>query len=191
MIIPNFVSPFKIDNIDITQFKDRIEIINSYIITLNPNLQSKIFISDYEIKKNEVSFTIDTLNYIQNNINQLISLKSNSNFQYYFLIGDDNLNHFDKWKNWEMILDTAILVVAVRLENKENIEQLINQKYSKYNSKIQILENPIYEISATEIRYYLEKLNKLDKLENVYDTETYLKLNKLINKFTLESIMKK
>lgn len=186
LIIPNFVSPFKIDNSENNRNIDRIAIINSYFDSLDANLQAKILVLDYDIKKNEISYTYDTIEYIKYNIQSILNIEINDNlqFQYYFLIGDDNLLNFDKWKNWEEILNLVDLVVAFRLENKNNIETIIKQKYSKYQSKIQLLENPIYDISATKIRFYLEELLKLN------NNEIYPKLSKFINQFTIESYLK-
>jgi nicotinic acid mononucleotide adenylyltransferase len=75
------------------------------------------------------------------------------------------------------------LVVAFRLEKKNNIESIIKQKYSQFQSKIQLLENLIYDVSATDIRNYLEEFSNLN------DNGIYLKLSKLINQFTIESYL--
>lgn len=159
IIVPNYVSPFKVNETDnsVSYNNERLAQIKSNISTLESILREKIIISNYEIDKAGISYTIDTLTYYQNEIQRLISVYENTenenrNFTLHFLIGDDNLTNFDKWRNWEKILEISDLVVARRNYEENQILEIINSKYIEYTKKIHILKNPYYYISSTKIR---------------------------------------
>lgn len=161
IIVPNYVSPFKINetnevesqpNISFAKNNRRLNEIELNINTIEITYRKRIVISNYEIEKAGVSYTIDTIRHYQNEIQELLQNYSNRSFEIYFLIGDDNLNNFDKWRNWDEILVISHLVVARRNYEHFQILDIINSKYDNYSSKIQILSNPYYYISSTEIR---------------------------------------
>lgn len=62
-------------------------------------------ISDLEIKRGGTSYTIDTLRELQNQGND---------DQFFLIIGVDQLEQFDQWKNFEEILNRVDLVVTSR-----------------------------------------------------------------------------
>ena len=106
--------------------------------------ESHFEISDYEINKKGNSYTYETL--------KLFS-ESQSNIEWYFLIGGDSLMDLNNWNNVDTILDNCKLVVYNRagfilkevLKEKKRIEQ-------KFNKKIIFLNMPIIDISSTNIR---------------------------------------
>jgi nicotinate-nucleotide adenylyltransferase len=61
-------------------------------------------------------------------------------------MGSDNLQHFHKWKNAELILDRYPLLVYPRAHSNE-----VPESYKKLKS-VQLLQAPIVEISASFIR---------------------------------------
>lgn len=193
LITPNFVSPFKISQDNLFNNIQRINIINSYISNLDETLKSKILVLDFEINKSEISYTIDTLNFITQNINTIlgINLQSTNPIQYYFLIGDDNLENFDKWKNWEEILELVNLTIAFRIENKDFLFSIIEQKYIQFKNKINLLKNPIYEVSATEIRNQLIEFAEILKAKDYNQIKSkYSELLININNFTIKEYLK-
>ena len=101
-------------------------------------------ISDYEINKKENSYTYETVELFR---------KLQCDIEWYFLIGVDSLMDLDNWKNVDRILNSCKLVVYNRagftveevLKQKNHIEQ-------KFNKKIIFMNNPIIDISSTNIR---------------------------------------
>ncbi|MAV90892.1 MAG: ribosome silencing factor RsfS [Bdellovibrionaceae bacterium] len=68
--------------------------------------QSEEFqISDLEIKRGGTSYTVDTLRELQN---------SGSEDQFFLIIGLDQLQQFDQWKNFDEILNRVDLIVTSR-----------------------------------------------------------------------------
>lgn len=114
----------------------------------------KVEVSDIEIKSKEKSYTYDTLLKIME-----IYGKEND---YYEIIGEDSLNYFHAWKNYEKILELAkIIVLRRKLDSTyTNNNILINQK------KIIFLENPFYDISSTEIRKKIKNKEDISNLVN-------------------------
>lgn len=95
--------------------------------------------SDVEFKLTQPNYTINTLVHLQE--------KYPTN-EFSLIMGEDNLNSFHKWKNYEVILQNHEIYVYPRVnQNKENIDKaLLN------NPKIHTVNAPIVEISSTFIR---------------------------------------
>jgi nicotinate-nucleotide adenylyltransferase len=91
--------------------------------------------SDIEIKKKNISFTINT-------IQDLKAVYENIEL----IIGFDNLIVFDKWKAPDKILKLVKLVVLRRKVKEENILR------NKYFDKAIFVDTPLVEIFGTEIR---------------------------------------
>jgi len=62
-------------------------------------------LSDLEIKRGGTSYTVDTLRELQN---------AGSDAHFYLIIGMDQLEQFDQWKNYEEILNRVDLIVTSR-----------------------------------------------------------------------------
>ena len=101
----------------------------------NPNFE----ISDIEIKRGGVSYTIDTIKTIKNKYN----ISSN---KISYLIGSDSLLNFHNWKDPEKILEECQIIVAIRPGFRpSDIPAWILHK-------IQFANIPRFEISSTNIR---------------------------------------
>jgi nicotinate-nucleotide adenylyltransferase len=98
-------------------------------------------LDSFELDKNEISFTIDTVTYFH---------QKYSGADLYLLIGTDQANQFHQWKNWQDIAKLVKLVIAKRKLRDEKITFPF-QEIDK-NIKPIYLQNPIIEISSTEIR---------------------------------------
>ncbi len=89
----------------------------------------------------------------------------------YLVIGADNIINFDKWKNYEELLNYKIIVM-----NRNNID--IDSYIKKYNTPNFIVINdfPFLDISSTEIRNNLDN-EYLDKrvLEYIRKNNLYEK----------------
>lgn len=101
----------------------------------NPNFE----ISDIEIKRGGVSYTIDTIRSIKNELD----FKGDKLF---YLIGSDCLLDFHNWKDPESILEECQVVVAIRPGFRpSDIPAWILHR-------IQFANIPRFEISSTNIR---------------------------------------
>ena len=132
LFIPAFQPPHKRD---ITPVDERISMLK-LAVEGNPNFE----ISDVELKRKGVSYTIDTVKAIKTEM----SLKNNEIF---YLIGSDSLLEFQHWKEPEGILNECQVIVAIRPGFRpSDIPSWILQR-------IQFANIPRFEISSTNIRH--------------------------------------
>jgi len=118
----------------ITDVKDRLSMLK-LAVKENPKFE----ILDLEIKRGGVSYTIDTLKEVQNNI---ISDKD----ELFYLIGSDSLLELRDWKSPKDILKKCQVVVAIRPGFRpSDIPAWILHK-------IQFANIPRFEISSSNIR---------------------------------------
>lgn len=110
-------------------------------------------VSDYEIKKQGMSYTYLTLQHFKTDNNII-----------YFITGADCLMDLEKWKNVNVILSLCNLVVLRRpgINDKELIKQK-NYIEKKYNAKIIFLDIKGMEMSSSMIRKYVKENKDLKK----------------------------
>jgi len=96
----------------------------------------KIRASDVEFKLSKPSYTINTVQHLQENF------PSN---EFVLILGEDNLPSFDKWKDYETLLKLCMVYVYPRL----NVEKT---KFHQHPKIKLVKEVPVMEISATFIR---------------------------------------
>lgn len=102
-------------------------------------------IQDYpSMKASKVEFDLELPNYTINTLAVLEEHYPDHTFS--LIMGSDNLQHFHKWKNAELILDRYPLLVYPRAHSSE-----VPEPYKKLKS-VQLLQAPIVEISASFIR---------------------------------------
>lgn len=101
IFIPACISPHKRDN-DLTAVELRLEMLQ-LAVEGNPNFE----ISDIEIRRGGVSYTVDTITAIK-------AAKGLSREELYFLIGSDTLATFQTWKKPREILELCRVIVALR-----------------------------------------------------------------------------
>ena len=132
LFIPAFQPPHKRD---ITPVDERISMLE-LAVEGNPNFE----ISDVELKRKGISYTIDTVKAIKTEM----SLKNNEIF---YLMGSDSLLEFQHWKEPEGILNECQVIVAIRPGFRpSDIPSWILQR-------IQFANIPRFEISSTNIRH--------------------------------------
>ncbi|OQY08734.1 MAG: hypothetical protein B6I28_04325 [Fusobacteriia bacterium 4572_132] len=107
---------------------------------------SNFEISDIEIKKMETSYTYDTL----------IKLKTeNPENTYFEIIGEDSAEYLEKWKEIDKLLKITQFLVFKR-----------NGNYKIKHKNIKVLETPLIQISATQIRNKIKKRESIRYLVN-------------------------
>ena len=93
--------------------------------------------SDIEFKLPQPNYTINTLVHLQ---------EKHPNYEFSLIMGEDNLNSFHKWKNYEAILQHHHIYVYPRFNVGDINEQFVN------HPKIHRLGAPVVELSSTFIR---------------------------------------
>ncbi|MCP4337211.1 MAG: nicotinate-nucleotide adenylyltransferase [Mycoplasma sp.] len=153
-IVPTFKSPFKLKNKYIND-ENRVEMIKKV-------LPPKSEISLFEINRKCTSFTIDTVRYFKQKF---------PNDEIFLIIGSDNVNKLNKWKDIKEISKLSKITIFKR-----------NNEYSKVNIKkfnCKILNNYIWPESSSDIRK--GQFKHLEKSVHEYISEKQLFL-KDINK---------
>lgn len=131
---------------------------------------NRVIISDYEFKNNLIS-AYRSLDYLQN------LYKGD---RLYFILGSDNLLHFDTWKRYEYILSNYHLLVI----NRKNIDMTSAlEKLKQFKSHIHFVEMVVSAINSTEIRSYLKE-EQYDFVSTLLDDKvlSYIKEKKLYSK---------
>ncbi len=103
-------------------------------------------ISDYEVNREEYSYTLSTLQHFTSEY---------PGDEIYLIIGEDSLEDIEKWHKPKEILKLCKLLVFPRNSIKELLEKI---EYTKtaIGGEIFPIEAPIFEISSTHIRNCLK-----------------------------------
>lgn len=117
IIMPTFLNPFK------ENFSAKPKLRLAWLEKIFKN-ESKVELSDFEIKQKRKVASIESVNYLKKiyNIEKI-----------YLIIGADNYQNIYKWKNFDELKKQVEFVVALRDEIKlpKNIEKIIiNEKIS-------------------------------------------------------------
>lgn len=119
-----------------------------------------IEVSDYEINRDEPSFTYLTLQYLK---------EIYPDDEFFLIIGSDNINEFYAWKNPDIILDIATMAVSQRIGNRV-MNSTVNDFIRKYNKIPIILKNFGSNVSSTQMRAFLEFRLEDDYIpKDIYD----------------------
>ena len=101
----------------------------------------KVVIDDRELQRAGPTFTIDTLQALQ---------QENPTAQLYLIMGADQFAAFRQWHRWQAILEIAILCVAERAINTWTSGMF--DSFADQKSRFCRLEMPESSISATQVR---------------------------------------
>ncbi|HEY9043245.1 MAG TPA: nicotinate-nucleotide adenylyltransferase [Rheinheimera sp.] len=119
----------------------------------------KLVLERLELDKQSPSYTVDSL--------QLLHQREPDS-RFYFIIGMDSLCYFRQWKNWQRVLQLAHLLVCERpgYQATEGDAPFLLQQYGVADiavlqqstaGGILLLDNPLFAISATDIRRQLQQ----------------------------------
>ncbi|AMM51354.1 nicotinate-nucleotide adenylyltransferase [Rufibacter sp. DG15C] len=150
-------NPFKPSNSLLHEF-DRLHMVRLAIAD-NPDLG----VTDIEFRMPKPSYTIDTLTWLK---------EKYPTYQFSLIMGEDNLATFHKWKNYEQILDQHEILVYPRPGSAPIPDALAG------HARIQVVEAPLLDISATFIRKCLKE-NKSVRYLLPEVVEDYIKSKKL------------
>ncbi len=163
-VIPNNIPAYK-NNDDIISSVHRLNMLNLAISSI-PNTR----VSDIEISRGGMTYTIDTLN-------QIISI--NPNIKIYFIIGADSLYNLEQWKDYIDIFNKCTFIVAKRecdMEDIINYSQQLSEKYLNFKAKI--LNTKSINISSSKLRNDIKKGIISDEYLDS-SIVNYIKLNNL------------
>ena len=131
--IPARCHPLK-DNVNISPPEIRYRMLQMAIAN-NPSFKSM----DVELKREGVSYTIDTLNYLADKYRTLVP-------EFYFLIGMDIVNELPRWKDPQQILEKSRVIAFGRPGFKAE------EAAKDFLPYIQFIHVPLLEISSSLIR---------------------------------------
>lgn len=108
--------------------------------------------SDFELVQDHTSYTYLTLQALRTNY---------PDNQFYFIMGADSLDYFDKWYHPEIIAQICTILVVIRKGFSEEEIMLKSQKIKNlFPCEIEFVHCDRFDISSTEIRKNLA--NKID-----------------------------
>lgn len=136
---------------------------------LSINSNPYFSLSPMEINREGTTYTIDTIRNLQ---------KLKKNVEYYFIMGEDSLYNFHKWKDYKELLSICKFIVAKRPNLDNKLEEKIKELNSICKDSIYILESPMVDISSTDIRERIS-LNKSIKYLVPESVELYIKKHRL------------
>lgn len=139
IFVPTFISPHKLQY-EYSSSEHRYKM-TELAISSHPCFE----ISDFELNRDEVSYTINTLIEFSKKYNSME-----------LIIGFDNLVKFDLWHKPDEILELANLVVMKRTYDKGI------KSANKYFEKAQFIDTPTIEISGTDIRRRVKYKRPID-----------------------------
>ena len=112
--------------------------------------------SDIEFNLPQPNYTINTLTHLQ---------EKYPSHTFSLIMGEDNLNNFHKWKNYDIILEHHHIYCYPRISNGKTDTQV------KGHPKIHLVNAPIMELSSTFIRQSIKDNKNVRPMlpEHVWD----------------------
>jgi nicotinate-nucleotide adenylyltransferase len=141
IFVPASIPPHKIGEVS-TLAEDRLKMVG-LAIQDHPQFQ----VSAVEIERSGPSYSIDTIRELK---------RQGHGDEAYLIMGFDSLLELHTWKNYEQILSETKIITAFRpgypvLQNNNDWPKFLQP----YRSKIEVLEAPLIDISATWLRVEL------------------------------------
>jgi nicotinate-nucleotide adenylyltransferase len=138
---------------------------------LATNVDARIKVFDYEIKNELAGETFKLVKMLNNDSDY-------EQYEFAFIMGQDNANTFNKWVNYEHLEKMMKFVVIPRkgVERDLNIDWYLNKPHIFLNSE----ETNIMDVSSTLVRNLLKE-NKTEELQKYLnkDVINYILENKL------------
>ena len=116
-------------------------------------------VSDYEITRNDTSYTIETVNHL---------LAEYGEEKISMCVGSDMLYYFEKWKSADELMKKCVLYSKAReVGEYERLCAYGRYLEEKYGAEIHVMDGNVLEVSSTEIRN-LQKPELLDERVSDY-----------------------
>ena len=137
IFIPAYVPPHKLGQ-DFAPAEDRYAM-TELAVADNPHF----IVSDMEIKRTGVSYTIDTIRELH---------RQYADKELHFIIGADSVAQLHTWHNIEEMLEMTTFVAVWRPGYEGAMEELVRHLGQRARERVLLLDTPVYDISSTEIR---------------------------------------
>ena len=161
--MPAYVSPFKI-GVKTESGDHRYNMIHEIL-----HYNDAFRVSSYELLKQDVSYTFDTLTH----------LKKVFQCDIYFILGYDSLVQLDTWYKGDQLLSEFPIVAGKRPGTKSDLAaSKIKEYQEEYNADIRVLEMAEMDIAATDIRECITQNEPISDYV-VPEVEEYIIDNKL------------
>lgn len=158
--MPANISPFKLDNADKqTSADDRYSMIEEI---LHYNYAFRL--SDYELRRQGPSYTVQTLKEWDDNIDGKL----------FFVLGFDSVVQVDRWFHGIEILQNYPLITGVRpgTDTSDGFNK-IREYREKYGAEIHVLDMPPMEVSSSSIRKKIAEGKSISDMV-MPETEEYI-----------------
>lgn len=188
IFIPSGIPPFKVRESELIDACHRAEMVRLAIRT-NPFFE----FSDIEIKREGISYTVDTLEILK---------KEYPEEQIYFIAGADAMADLPKWHRPERILELAEIIVVTRpdfplsrLQNllvygidREELTRFINGEIEEFRHRpFHFIRTSAISISGSLIRSFIKKQKSIKYLLPE-EVEYYIIKNKILGYRELEGL---
>jgi nicotinate-nucleotide adenylyltransferase len=140
MVSPN--NPLK-DKAILTDEQERLDAAKEAIRRESDEAKDKIIVSDFEFHLPRPTYTANTLRALQ---------EAYPEHEFTLIIGEDNLNIFNKWREYQYILDTYRIFVYPRRNIISQTSQQHEDILRKANNVKLLADAPYFDISSTELR---------------------------------------
>ena len=141
LVIPCNISPGKPLPADPVENEERLQMLQ-LAIQNTPKLE----LCDLEIARGGVSYTCDTVEQLR---------RDYPDAELILCMGSDAFAHFETWKDPQRIIANASLAVSCRGKRSDDT-QAAQQRLEAMGARIYVLENPVTQISSTQLRRLLE-----------------------------------
>ena len=141
LVIPCNISPGKPLPADPVENEQRLQMLQ-LAIQNTPKLE----LCDLEIARGGVSYTCDTVEQLR---------REYPDAELILCMGSDAFAHFETWKDPQRIIANASLAVSCRGKRSDDT-QAVQQRLEAMGARIYVLENPVTQISSTQLRRLLE-----------------------------------
>ena len=135
--VPAYIPPHK-EPRNVMDAEHRLEMVK-LLINGNPDF----ILSDYEINRKNVSYTIDTIKHFRTEF---------PDTKIHFLIGSDAFYHVDTWKDSPDVLKLTDFIIFPRAGNTK---EMITKKLGSFANVVFWAHTNLIHISSTDIRFRL------------------------------------
>ena len=151
IVMPSFIPPHKQSST--TPVTSRFEMTELAFCRLG-EMGVNYTVSDYEITKKDISYTIETVEF-------LLDKYPGSTLN--LCVGSDMLYCFEKWKDADILMKKCVLYSKARLDGEyEKLCSNARILEGKYGASVHIMQGSVIEVSSTELRNS-EKSELLDE----------------------------
>ena len=140
MVSPN--NPLK-DKAILADEQERLDAAKEAIRRESDEAKDKIIVSDFEFHLPRPTYTANTLRALA---------KAYPEHEFTLIIGEDNLNIFNKWREYQYILDTYRIFVYPRRNIISQTSQQHEDILRKANNVKLLADAPYFDIPSTELR---------------------------------------